>query len=64
MGFADYLRLQIDLGYEEGKEGKEYTGKTFHGYYAFLSGKNNERKPGIIGNLRHTEVPHLNEKEV
>ena len=63
MSFADYLRTQIDLGYEEGKSGKEFTGKTHHGYYAYLSGQNGERKPGIIKNLRHSEVPFLNEKE-
>lgn len=45
MGFYEYLLSQINTGYEEGKRNQEFSGRTFHGYYAYLAGKNNEPKP-------------------
>lgn len=50
MSFFDYLATQISLGYEEGKSGREYSGRTWHGYYAYLAGKEGEPKPAPINN--------------
>lgn len=34
-----WYEAQYQTGYEEGKAGQEYSGRTWYGYYGFLDGK-------------------------